>query len=687
MEYYLLQAALLMLAAYLLGATLGCVLRRAMHPEVDTTAPVEETAAKAAAAPSAGSATTSVRKAPEPVQPRIETIAHPTPPQEAKVAESARFERALTSAPAAAAATAAVATAATAAKKTSSAPTDTDAKPRLPTASSGGGNGTSAVAASITTPADDLRKISGIDAETANHLNQLGYTRFSQIAAWRPQDMARIRSALGDNRANTGGWIEQAKILADGKQTGYLRRLADGAPESPWALPAAVAAVTAAALAASGSATAAEVPPTPPKVPQAPPVTPEVPPQDLSHIRGLDEEAAKVLSQNGVTTYRQIAGWTAADVERFDTLLGVRGRISRQNWIEQAKVLSDGRDTAFVQRRNTRPAPVSPPQGELLSPSPLPAAAAAIAGITATAVEAPAVAPISVEAPQSDDLTRISGIDGTTEKVLKGEGIHTFTQIASWNSLDVQGIDRLLGEPGRVSKQNWIEQASILANGKQTAFAKQQTADPDMVPEPGAVAASGGVAIANLEGSPETPASLAPAEPAEPAEPVAPPPLPQTTSMPPQSIEPTPEPDTEPLEPETEPLPPPDTAKQAPRPTRLADAIRQNAANMGATTKATGSGVAGMRSVRSQLLSGGGNDQPDFVDDLKKIRGVGVLIEKKLNAMGVYSYDQIANWSADDIQRVSSALDFKGRIEREGWVQQARILASGGQTEFSKRLT
>ena len=93
-----------------------------------------------------------------------------------------------------------------------------------------------------------------------------------------------------------------------------------------------------------------------------------------------------------------------------------------------------------------------------------------------------------------------------------------------------------------------------------------------------------------------------------------------------------------------------------------------------------------MRSIRSQLLSGEGTAKPDVSDDLKKIRGIGVLIEKKLNAMGVYSYEQIANWSSEEIQRVSSALDFKGRIEREGWVQQARILASGGQTEFSTRL-
>ena len=71
--------------------------------------------------------------------------------------------------------------------------------------------------------------------------------------------------------------------------------------------------------------------------------------------------------------------------------------------------------------------------------------------------------------------------------------------------------------------------------------------------------------------------------------------------------------------------------------------------------------------------------------DLKRIRGIGVLIEKKLNAMGIASYDQIANWTAQDIDRVSQQLDFKGRIERENWVEQARILASGGATEFSRR--
>ncbi len=73
-------------------------------------------------------------------------------------------------------------------------------------------------------------------------------------------------------------------------------------------------------------------------------------------------------------------------------------------------------------------------------------------------------------------------------------------------------------------------------------------------------------------------------------------------------------------------------------------------------------------------------------DDLKRIRGVGVLIEKRLNALGITTYGQVANWNSGDIDRISQTLEFKGRIERESWVEQARILSSGGHTEFSRRV-
>ena len=71
-------------------------------------------------------------------------------------------------------------------------------------------------------------------------------------------------------------------------------------------------------------------------------------------------------------------------------------------------------------------------------------------------------------------------------------------------------------------------------------------------------------------------------------------------------------------------------------------------------------------------------------DDLKRIRGIGILIEKKLNALEVDTYDQIARWTEDDIAYYDKRLEFKGRIKREDWVGQAEILAAGGSTEFSQ---
>lgn len=62
-------------------------------------------------------------------------------------------------------------------------------------------------------------------------------------------------------------------------------------------------------------------------------------------------------------------------------------------------------------------------------------------------------------------------------------------------------------------------------------------------------------------------------------------------------------------------------------------------------------------------------------DDLKKLSGVGPALEKKLLENGVTTFAQIAAWTADDIVEFDEKLSFKGRIEREGWVEQAKELA------------
>ena len=62
-------------------------------------------------------------------------------------------------------------------------------------------------------------------------------------------------------------------------------------------------------------------------------------------------------------------------------------------------------------------------------------------------------------------------------------------------------------------------------------------------------------------------------------------------------------------------------------------------------------------------------------DDLKRISGVGPVLEKKLNALGITKFAQVAAFTADDISRVDDALSFKGRIERDNWLEQAATLA------------
>ncbi len=61
-------------------------------------------------------------------------------------------------------------------------------------------------------------------------------------------------------------------------------------------------------------------------------------------------------------------------------------------------------------------------------------------------------------------------------------------------------------------------------------------------------------------------------------------------------------------------------------------------------------------------------------DDLKKISGVGPVLEGKLNELGIFHYWQVAELSAEEIASIDEALSFKGRIERDDWVAQAKNL-------------
>ncbi|MFW8637170.1 NADH-quinone oxidoreductase subunit E [Cribrihabitans pelagius] len=72
-------------------------------------------------------------------------------------------------------------------------------------------------------------------------------------------------------------------------------------------------------------------------------------------------------------------------------------------------------------------------------------------------------------------------------------------------------------------------------------------------------------------------------------------------------------------------------------------------------------------------------------DDLKLLKGVGPKLEARLNELGIYHFDQIAEWGEGEVAWVDARLSFKGRIERDGWIEQAKRLQVGDETEFARR--
>ncbi|MGB5452388.1 MAG: hypothetical protein WBM71_03140 [Sedimenticolaceae bacterium] len=73
----------------------------------------------------------------------------------------------------------------------------------------------------------------------------------------------------------------------------------------------------------------------------------------------------------------------------------------------------------------------------------------------------------------------------------------------------------------------------------------------------------------------------------------------------------------------------------------------------------------------------GVQDSDDLeADDLQVIKGIGPKIAAKLERLGIRRFEQIAGWTPEDIERVNEKLRFKGRIEREKWIPQARALVA-----------
>ena len=587
MTRLILETSLLLLGAYFLGAWAACLVKRSFFATAklaNETSRFEGASASArrGAIPPQAPISPPVRRAdPKPIA--LETIERRSPQAAADAAN--RFEEVLTKAPAMGGAMQAakpapsppappvngtaplgvaapsVAPVATPPVRTSDPATVTVPMPPavsaqqvasvvparldLPAASSTSGPASVAApiaAAAATSATDDLTRIRSIDPAVSARLIELGVGRYRDVAAWLPGDVARISKAFGfSGRIEQENWIEQAQILARGGETAYARSKDRGETTAPPVINESVQKPAATQV-----------------------VAPAVVTTTLPHV---SDRAAFAQSADAPLREQKSAQVGASDV---------------------AKTARVGDETS----RTTEPG---------LAGAAASAAAAGLGTLTST---------------MRDNLQRIGGINAEVEKLLNTQSVNRYAQVASWTAADAMRFDRLLGQEGRVKRENWIEQAQILSRGGDTAYSRQfdQRHSPAGTP-----------------------------------------------------------------------------SHDVARPSRLSDAIRDTAAKTVAepASPQRPADMSGLRSVRSEAYAGAGQiggGKSAQVDDLKRVRGVGVLIEKKLNSMGVTSYRQIANWSGADIDRVSQVLDFRGRIERENWVEQARILSAGGQTEFSRRV-
>lgn len=101
---------------------------------------------------------------------------------------------------------------------------------------------------------------------------------------------------------------------------------------------------------ASTPAPATEPAPEPTAAP-IPAPAPSADADDLSRIKGLGPKLRTILAEQGITRFEQIAAWSDADVARIDATLGrFAGRITRDQWVEQAKLLSADDDTGFSEK-------------------------------------------------------------------------------------------------------------------------------------------------------------------------------------------------------------------------------------------------------------------------------------------------------------------------------------------------
>jgi predicted flap endonuclease-1-like 5' DNA nuclease len=230
-----------------------------------------------------------------------------------------------------------------------------------------------------------------------------------------------------------------------------------------------------------------------------------------------------------------------------------------------------------------------------------------------------------------DDLKLIVGIGPKNDALLRGLGITRFAQIAGWSPRDEASYGEKLQFPGRIEREEWVRQARKLAAGGRSEDKAE-------------LARKGSAATAKAD-------AVNPAAPKARAVKTAAPKAEASKASLPKSVVPK--------------------AAVSSNPAIVKSAARPVAKTAASPAK---------KPIAIKLAKPVGGKP----DNLTLINGIGNVIEKRLHGMGVFHFQQVANWTKEQAEDFSKAVGFPGRAEREGWMKEAELFAKGGTTEHAR---
>jgi predicted flap endonuclease-1-like 5' DNA nuclease/uncharacterized membrane protein YeaQ/YmgE (transglycosylase-associated protein family) len=202
---------------------------------------------------------------------------------------------------------------------------------------------------------------------------------------------------------------------------------------------------------------------------------------NLKLIKGIGAKNEKICNDLGVFHFAQIADWSSDEAAWVGHHMAFPGRVEREHWIPQAKLLASGGDTdhstgvkaGTIALDEGADAPLDEAQTATLRES-LPEQAAPVENEARHAGRRP----YGLRAPQGgqrDNLKRIRGIGPQNESRLNGIGIWHYGQIAAWSAENIKWISGYLAASGRIEREKWVDQARDLAARGDTESSRRPT--------------------------------------------------------------------------------------------------------------------------------------------------------------------------------------------------------------------